>query len=214
MLTLWGRRSSINVQKALWILEEIGVAFEHVEVGGRFGGLDTAEFRARNPHGRIPVIDDNGVVVWESNAIVRYLAARYSPGELWPNAPAERAAADKWMDWCATALEPAFMGFFWSWYRTPPAHRDPARNEALLQSAHQGFAALDRALSGNAFLTGAHLTMGDIPVGTMLFRYFTLEILRPSLPRLEGWFAALCERNAYRRSVMIPYDELNGRLAF
>ncbi|HEY1449302.1 MAG TPA: glutathione S-transferase family protein, partial [Caulobacteraceae bacterium] len=184
MLTLWGRRSSINVQKVLWTLEETGVAFEHIELGGRFGGLNSAEFRARNPHGRIPVIDDDGVVVWESNAIVRYLAARYSPGALSPETLAGRAAADEWMDWCATALQPAFMGFFWNWYRTPTTQHDVARNEALLAAAQQSFAVLDRYLAGRAFLAGDRLTMGDIPVGAMLYRYFTLEIPRPSLPHL------------------------------
>jgi glutathione S-transferase len=214
MLKLWGRRSSINVQKVLWILDEIGLAFEHFEVGGRFRGLDSAEFRARNPHGRIPVIDDDGAVVWESNAIVRYLAARYSPAELWPGDQAARAVADEWMDWCATGLQPAFIGFFWNWYRTPAPQQEPARNEALLAGAHQSFGVLDQALADRAFLASDHLTMGDIPVGTMLYRYFTLEISRPSLPRLEAWYASLCARDAYQRGVMIPYDELKGRVGF
>src|SRR5258708_7566174 len=102
--------------------------------------------------GRIPVIDDDGAVVWESNAIVRYLAARYSVGALWPQSPAERAVADEWMDWCATGLEPAFMGFFWNWYRTPESQRDAARNAALLAATHQAFGVLDAALVGRPFL--------------------------------------------------------------
>lgn len=214
MLKLWGRRSSINVQKVLWTLNELGIPFDHIEVGGRFGGLDTPEFRARNPHGRIPVIDDDGAVVWESNAIVRYLAARYSPGKLSPDGLAQRAVADEWMDWSATRLEPAFMGFFWNWYRTPAARQDAARNEALLGAAHQSFAVLDQVLADRAFLAGDRLTMGDIPAGTMLYRYFTLEIVRPSLPRLEAWYASLCARDGYQRGVMLAYDELKGRIAF
>lgn len=212
MLKLWGRRSSINVQKVLWTLAELGLPFEQIDAGGRFGGLDTPEFRARNPHGRIPVIDDDGAVIWESNAIVRYLAARYSVGALWPQPPAERAVADQWMDWCATGLP--FMDFFWSWYRTPENQRDAARNAALLAATHQAFAVLDTALGGRPFLTGDHLTMGDIPAGTMLYRYFTLEITRPRRPRLEAWYQTLCERSAYRQNVMLAYDELKGRLAF
>jgi glutathione S-transferase len=214
MLKLWGRQSSINVQKVLWTLAELGLPFEQIDAGGRFGGLGTAEFRARNPHGRIPVIHDDGAVVWESNAIVRYLAAWYSVGRLWSESPAECAAADQWMDWCSTGLEPAFMGFFWNWSRTPESQRDAARTAALLAAAHQAFAVLDAALVGRPFLAGDHLTMGDIPVGTMLYRYFTLEITRPGRPRLEAWYQALCERPAYRDGVMLPYDELKGRLAF
>jgi glutathione S-transferase len=214
MLKLWGRGSSINVQKVLWALGEVGVAFEHIEVGGRHGGLETDAFRARNPHGRIPVIEDHGAAIWESNAIVRYLAARYSPGGLWAHDLVERAFADQWMDWCATGLQPAFMDFFWFWYRTPEAQRDGALNQARLARAHQAFSTLNLALGDGPFLAGEHLTMADIPAGTMLYRYFTLEIPRPSLPRLEAWYASLCARDAYRQGVMSPYDELKGRLSF
>ncbi len=212
MLKLWGRRSSINVQKVLWTLAELGLPFEQIDAGGRFGSLDTAEFRARNPHGRIPVIDDDGAIIWESNAIVRYLAARYSVGALWPQSPAKRGVADQWMDWCATGLP--FMDFFWNWYRTPESQRDAVRNAVLLAATHQAFATLDAALGGQPFLAGDHLTMGDIPAGTMLYRYFTLEITRPHHPRLKAWYRTLCERPAYRDGVMLPYDELRGRLAF
>ncbi len=211
MLKLWGRRSSINVQKVLWTLAELGLPFEQIDAGVA-SGLDTAEFRARNPHGRIPVIDDDGAIIWESNAIVRYLAARYSVGALWPQSPAERGVADQWMDWCATGLP--FMDFFWSWYRTPESQRDAVRIAALLAATHRALVTLDAALDGRSFLAGDHLTIGDIPAGTVLYRYFTLEIARPHLPRLEAWYRTLCERPAYRDGVMLPYDELRGRLAF
>jgi glutathione S-transferase len=214
MIKLWGRRSSINVQKVLWTLGEIGAPFERIDAGGAHGGLDTPEFRALNPHGRIPVIDDGGRVVWESNAIVRYLCARYSSGGLAPSEPGARAQADQWMDWCATTLQPAFMDFFWSWYRTPEAQRDPARNAALIARAHQLFATLGQAVAGRPGLVEERLTMADIPAGALLYRYFTLEITRPSLPRLEAWYADLCRRQAYQEGVMLPYDELKGRQAF
>jgi glutathione S-transferase len=212
MIRLWGRQSSINVQKVLWTLGEIGLPFERVDAGGRFGGLDTPEFLARNPHGRIPVMEDDGAIVWESNAIVRYLAARYSAGVLWPEDPAVRAAADGWMDWCATSLQPAFMGFFWRWYRTPETQRDQAVWRPLLEAANQQFALADQILSAGAFLAADTLTMADIPTGAMLWRYYTLEIDRPFLPALEAWYQMLCAREPYRRGVMLPYDELKGRL--
>lgn len=213
MIKLWGRASSINVQKVLWTLEEAAIAYERIDVGGRFGGLDTAEFLVRNPHGRIPVIEDGAVVVWESNAIVRYLAARYSEAALWPANPADRAAADGWMDWCATRLQPTFIEFFWRWYRTPEAMRDVGVCRALLDQSHQLFTLLDGVLSARPFLVGETLTVADIPAGSMLYRYFTLAIERPSLPVLEHWYARLSAREGYRAGVMLPYDELKGRLS-
>jgi len=210
-LRLWGRGSSINVQKVLWTLQELDLHFEHVEVGGRFGRLDAPGFLAMNPHGRIPVLEDGGGAIWESNAIVRYLCARYSSGDLCCEDLAERAAQDQWMDWTATTLQPAFIGFFWNWYRTPEARRDAKRCADLLASAHDAFAVLDKALPERAL--GRPAT-GDIPMATLLYRYFTLEIDRPPLPRLEAWYADLCARPAYRTAVMRPYDELKGRLAF
>ncbi|HXV00893.1 MAG TPA: glutathione S-transferase family protein [Caulobacteraceae bacterium] len=212
MLKLWGRKSSLNVQKVLWALAEIGLDYEHVNVGGQYGGLDQPAFLAKNPHGRIPVIEDDGAAIWESNAIVRHLAGRYSLGGLAPSDPIERAQSDQWMDWCATALAPAFIDFFWSWYRTPENQRNEALNRAQLARAHQAFAVLGKSLGDQPFLTGSRLTMGDIPAAALLFRYFTLEIDRPRLPRLEAWYARLCDREAYRRGVMIAYDELKGRL--
>src|ERR1022692_3707910 len=128
MITLWGRRNSINVQKVLWTLDEIGLAYEHIDAGGDAGGLDDPAFRAMNPHGRVPVLMDGETAVWESNAIVRYLCAAYAPGVLCAEAPLERAGADAWMDWTLATLQPAIMGLFWGFYRTPAAQRDAVRN--------------------------------------------------------------------------------------
>ena len=137
MLRIWGRRSSFNVQKVLWLADELNVAYEHVPAGGDFGGLDAADFRALNPHGRIPVLDDAGLAVWESHAILRYLAAGYGRGVYWEEDPAARAPIDGWMDWAQTALQPAFVGgVFWGYYRTPEAERDwPAIGASVAQSA-------------------------------------------------------------------------------
>ena len=119
LIRVWGRLNSINVQKVMWTLDELDLAYEHIPAGGDFGLLGTPEFRAMNPHGLAPTIDDDGTIVWESNAIVRYLAAEYGDGGLWPSAPRVRALADRWMDWTATALQPHVMGHFWGWWRTP-----------------------------------------------------------------------------------------------
>src|ERR1700731_2064316 len=125
MLKVWGRSNSINVQKAMWAIGELGIAHERIDAGGKFGGLDTAQFRAMNPNARVPVIDDEGAIVWESHAIVRYLAASYGDGSLWPADPAERSQSDRWMDWTLADLQPAFVGgVFWNFYRTPAERRN------------------------------------------------------------------------------------------
>jgi glutathione S-transferase len=113
MLTIWGRRSSFNVQKVMWLVGELRIEHRRIDAGGQFGGLDTPEFRAMNPLGRVPVLDDNGTVMWESHAILRYLAARYGQGRFWSESAGERSQVDRWMDWAQTALQPDFlMGVF------------------------------------------------------------------------------------------------------
>lgn len=215
MLKILGRRSSINVQKVMWLSAELELVHEHVPLGGTFGGLDSPEFLALNPHGKVPVIDDGGVVVWESHAILRYLGARYGAARFWPNAPGERARADAWMDWTATCLQPDFIGrVFWAFYRTPEAQRDwQVIREGLARCA-RNFQLLDGILAQQPFLAGGELTLADIPAGTQLYRYFTLEIERPALPHVEAWYQRLQSRPAYREHVMVPYDELRGRLQF
>src|SRR5258708_12939295 len=127
MLTVYGRKSSFNVQKVMWLVGELGLTHRHVELGGSYGGLDTPEFRAMNPHGRDPVVDDEGTIVWESHAILRYLAASYGRGRFWSDDAAQRSLSDRWIDWSQPTLQPAFLtGAFWGYY-PPPA---PARNLA------------------------------------------------------------------------------------
>jgi len=146
MLKLWGRATSLNVQKVVWALEEIGVAYERVDVGGRHGGLDQPAYIARNPNQRIPTVEDDGTVVWESNAVVRYVAARYSEGQLWDRDPGRRAQADQWMDWMQTTLAPDFYAVFWGVVRTLPQKQDKAAIAAHLKSLGERFAVLDRQL--------------------------------------------------------------------
>jgi glutathione S-transferase len=153
-------------------------------------------------------------VVWESGAVVRYLCAEYGDGGLWPTAPRERAAADAWMDWCQTTLQPHVIGFFWGWYRTPAPRRDDARNAQLLAAAEADLARLDHLLADRPYIAGGRFGLGDIPAGTLLYRYFEMDIARPTLPRVEAWYGRLCERPAYRAQVMRPFDELKGRLAY
>jgi glutathione S-transferase len=215
MITLWGRRNSINVQKVLWTLDELGLAFEHVDAGGDAGGLDEPAFRAMNPHGRVPVLRDGDVAaIWESHTIVRYLCAAYSPGGLCPTTPLERAGADAWMDWTLATLQPAIMGLFWGFYRTPAAQRDAARNRDCAAQAATAIRALDEWLGERPFVAGVSFSMADIPAGTLMHRYFGMEIVRPRVAHVDAWRARLQARSAYKTHVMTPFAELFGRLAF
>ena len=215
MLTVWGRRSSFNVQKVLWLVGELHLAHDHIPAGGSFGGLDAPAFRAMNPHGRVPVIQDNDTVLWESHAILRYLAARHSEGDLWARDPADRARVDGWMDWSQTSLQPDFLnGVFWGYFRTPEAQRDwPAIRRSLDRCAAH-FRLLDGMLAEQLFLTGDRLSLADIPIGTSLYRYFELDLDRPNLPNVTAWYRRLQQRPAYRTHVMVPFDELRGRLDY
>jgi|SRR5262245_23847376 glutathione S-transferase len=215
MLTIYGRKSSFNVQKVMWLVGELGIAHRRIEMGGSFGGLDTAEFRAMNPHGRVPVIDDDGVIVWESHAILRYVAARYGDGAFWSDSPAERSQAERWMDWSQCTLQPDFLtGVFWGFYRTPADQRNMPAIDEKIRRCGQHFQLLDGILADRGFLLGEQFSLADIPAATHLYRYFNIDIARPSLPNVERWYRTLQMRSAYRAHVMIPFEELYGRLAF
>ena len=215
MLTIYGRKSSFNVQKVMWLVGELGVAHRHIELGGAFGGLDEPAFRAINPHGRVPVIVDGETTVWESHAILRYLAARYGASTLWNEDPAVRSQWERWMDWAHTTLQPDFLtGVFWGFYRTPQAQRDMPTVEARIRRSAQHFQLLDSILADRAFLLGDRLTLADIPAGAHLYRYFGIDIARPHVPNVDRWYRTLQERPAYRAHVMVPFEELFGRLEY
>lgn len=215
MLKIWGRRNSFNVQKVLWLAGELGLRYKHIPAGGSFGGLDTPEFLAMNPHGRVPVIVDDAIVVWESHSILRYLAARYGRPGFWSDDPGERSQIEGWMDWAQTTVQPDFMtGVFWGFFRTPEPRRDWPAIRASIARCNAHFLLLDRILAKRPFLGGDDLSLADIPAGTALYRYFELEIDRPPVPHVEAWYARLQERSAYREHVMIPFEDLRGRVAF
>ncbi|MFZ6743968.1 glutathione S-transferase family protein [Undibacterium sp. JH2W] len=213
-ITVWGRDTSYNVQRVLWTLDELSLAYKHRNAGGSFGGLDMPEFLAMNPHGRVPVLQDGDTVVWESNAIVRYLAARYGSATLWQESVAERALADGWMDWSATTLQADFIRLFWSYYRTPAAQRDEKAISNLLVSCQKHFRVLDGYLATRNYLAGTRFSMADIPAGSILHRYFAmgLEVERP--PNVLAWYARLQERPAFQKQIALPFDALLGRLAY
>jgi len=213
-ITLWGRRNSINVQKALWSLGELNLPYAYVDAGGDAGGLDEPWFRAMNPHGKVPVLKDGEAAIWESNVIVRYLCAAYSSGELCPADAAGRAGCEAWMDWTCAILQPAIGGLFWAFYRTPAAQRNAGQIAALTADCASAIGALDLWLRRRPFIAGETFSMADIPAGVLVYRYFEMEVARPEAPAVQAWRTRLAERAPYREHVMRPFAELSGRLAF
>ena len=204
MLRIWGRDNSVNVQKALWCCEEIEVPYERVDAGGSFGVVNTQQYRNLNPNGLVPTLEDEGFVLWESNAIVRYLAAKHSAGKLWPEDLKERAEADRWMDWQATTFWPAFRPLFWNLVRTPPDQRDQAAMEESRLKTAEILAYLDAHLRNRSYIVGDALTMGDIPLGCAIWRWVSLPIDRPELANVQRWFETLGTRPAFSKIVMQP----------
>lgn len=212
MLKVLGRATSSNVQKVMWALEELDIAYEREDLGGAFGGLDTPEYIALNPNKVIPTLVDGDQVIWESNTIVRYIAAKHDDGGLWPSDPAARAQADMWMDWQLSTLLMPWINVFFGVYRTPAQYQDADKNAAAIEKLGGIYGLLDRHLEGRAYVAGDRLTMADIPVGMSLWRYYQMDIARPSMPNIERWYASLQERPAYRNTVMTDFSSLKDTL--
>jgi glutathione S-transferase len=199
MLRIWGRLSSVNVQKVVWCAEELGLRYQRIEAGGKFGVNDTPEYLAMNPNGLVPVIEDDGFVLYESNAIVRYLAALHGDGALWPADPRARADTDRWMEWQSTSFTPAMWAAFWQLIRTAPDRQDAAAIETSRDKSEKCAAILDGHLARNRYLTGETFTAGDIVVGCAAHRWLNLPIRREARPHLERWYAELRSRPASRQ---------------
>ena len=199
---LWGRISSVNVQKVLWTLAELGIDYDREDAGFHYGQVDTDAFRALNPNGRIPVWQEPGLTLWESHAIVRYLCSVYGAGTLCPDDAQARAVADQWMEWSGSRAFPPVIQLFFATVRTAPEQRDPARIAALRDEASDVLALLDAHLAERPYVAGDGFTMGDIPLGCVAYRYFNVPVDRPPLPNLEAWYARLSGRPAYRQHVM------------
>ncbi len=205
MLEIWGRRNSSNVIPAMWAVGETGVAWRRHDVGGSFGGLDTPEYLAMNPNGLVPTLSDDGHIVWESNAIIRYLSAKYCADSLWQADPARRSLSDRWMEWGKSTGVVATMGVFFATVRTEPDKRDAAKIARFTEAAAKNWQFLDGQLSDRPFLAGDSLTMGDIPMGALAHRYFHMDVARPELPHVRAWYDRLAERPAYREHCMIDF---------
>jgi len=203
---VWGRNTSSNVMKVLWGLDELGLAFERIDVGGAFGGTDTAEYRAMNPTGLVPTLQEGEFTLWESNAILRYLAQVHASGSaLWPADPRARANIDHWMDAQQTVLNRPMSAAFWGLVRTPADQRDLTAVAASIAGAASGWRMIDAKLRGHDHIAGADFSLCDIPWGVHAHRWFGMNyqgLSRPEMPALRAWYDRLCQRPAYRRHVV------------
>ena len=202
MLKIHGRANSMNVQKVVWALDEMNVPFDRIDAGGAFGIVDTPEYKAMNPNSRVPTMDDDGFILWESNAIVRYLAAKHDIGGLCPSDPRQRADADRWMDWQQTTVGGAITPIFWNLVRTAEPDRDLAAIEAARLTMIDLMWIIDKALADRPYLAGDTFTMGDIPIAIAVYRWVTLIQDRPAMANLEAWYDRLTQRAALKTNVL------------
>jgi glutathione S-transferase len=204
MIKVWGRLTSSNVQKVMWCIDELGVAHERVDIGGPFGRNKEPAYLAMNPNGLVPTIEEDGFILWESNACVRYLAAKYGAGKLWPTDVRVRGDADRWMDWQLTTLAGPSTTIFWGLVRTKPEERDMKAIAAAAKKLNELWTVVDKVLASRKFVAGDQLTIGDIPMGIAAYRWFSLPVERDRHPNFEAWYGRLTERPAFKKNIMNP----------
>jgi glutathione S-transferase len=206
MLKLWGRASSSNVMKVLWLCEELTIPYERIDVGGDFGRTTEPFYLAMNPNARVPTLEEpDGFTLWESNSILRYLCATHAGGErLHPTAPKARAEVERWMDWQLASVNGPMTTVFFTYVRTPEAKRDYAATAKARDAAEAIWAIVDRQLAGKDYVAGA-LSLADIALAPYLHRWFSLPIARAPMPALEGWYARLKAQHAgFARHIAVP----------
>jgi glutathione S-transferase len=199
MLRIWGRISSVNVQKVVWCADEMDLEYERLDVGGSFGKTRTAEYLAMNPNSLVPTIEEDGFVLYESNAIVRYLAGRHSGGKLWPEDLRKRADVDRWMEWQSTSFTPAMRDAFWQLIRTPEAQRDMTAVEKSVAESERLASILDAHLAKHRYLTDNGFTVADIVSGCAAHRWLSLPVRREARPNLQRWYDEIKSRPGARQ---------------
>lgn len=213
VIHVWGRRNSANVQKVMWVLGELELEYSRDDVAGSFGVPDGYE--KLNPNPIVPTIRDDDLVLWESNACVRYLARQYGVGSLWPDDPKTLAIADQWMEWQRSDFSAGFFPMFMNMIRIPADKANPAAAERGIATCARVIQQLESHLADRDYVAGEVLTIGDVPLGPMVYRYLTMDIERPDLPNVQAWYKRLAQRPAFQRHVMIPFgtnpDEWNAQ---
>jgi glutathione S-transferase len=206
MIKLWGRANSSNVMKVIWLLQELCLPYDRVDVGGPFGGTATPEYRAMNPLGVVPSLEEDGFTLFESNAILRYLCNGQAAGEsFYPKATRLRATVDSWLDFQQTALSRPQGIVFQGLVRTAPEKRNHAAIAAAVTEAAGIWAILDARLKRHDYVIGDSFTLADIAFAVHVHRWFTMAVeARPEAPHLHAWYQRLLERPAYRDHVALP----------
>ena len=210
MLTIWGRKTSSNVQALMWCVGELGLDYLRFDVGHRYGGTDGEAFYQLNPNRTVPVLQDgDNPPLWETGAILRYLASRYANEAFWPGDLLARTEVDRWAEGSKQNIALGFTApVFWRVVRTPAAERDPQAIAAAVTTLEQKLAIAEARLAGSRYLVGDTFTLADIQFGHVLYRYFAIDITRRPLPHLAAYYARLTARPAFRQHVMVSYDEL------
>jgi glutathione S-transferase len=202
VMHLWGRLSSINVRKVVLCAQVLGIELPRSDAGLAHGVVNTPDYRARNPNGLVPLLEDGDFTLWESNTIVRYLCARHD--RLYPADLRQRFDAERWMDWQQTTLNRAGGPAFVQWFRTPPEQRNPQVIAQSVAATEPLFALLDGHLSRQPFMTGEALSMADIPIACEVHRWWRLPQPRPVWPHLERWYAGWLAMPASRGVLDLP----------
>jgi glutathione S-transferase len=205
MLRIWGRDNSSNVMKVLWLCEELGIPFERIDAGGAFGKTKEPGYLAKNPNALVPTIEDGDFVLWESNAIMRYLARTRAPGNtIYPADPKTAADCDRWLDWQLGALNPPMTTIFFTYVRIPEPERDMAATARARDAAEALWGMVDAKLAGGDFACGKDFTIADIALGIYAWRWFNLPIARKAMPRLEAWHERLKARPGHAKHIARP----------
>ena len=202
MLKIWGRRNSVNVQKVLWCAQELKLQYEHIDAGMEFGLTKESWFLSMNPNGLVPTIKDDEVVLWESNAILKYLAVKYGENKLTGKNLNENANIDMWLDWQLGTVMPGLNPVFLGLVRTPPEKRDNAAIKAGETRLIKAFQSLDQHLSEKNYVTLNKFTVADIAIGCAVNRWYLIDTDHPTLPRLHSWFENLKSRPAFASNVL------------
>lgn len=201
LFTIWGRLNSHNVKKVVWFAEELGLKYQRIDIGGQFGF--TEDYLEKNPNRLIPSIEDGKLVLWESNAILRYMAAEYGGGRWYLPDPIDRALGDRWMDWQIAYADAQRVPFL-SFARMKPEDRDPDAIAASIEACGRHLAVMDRYLGERPWLSGGQFGIGDIPMGVYAYTWFSLPFDKPEFPNIADWYARIRLRPGFAEQVMIP----------
>jgi glutathione S-transferase len=205
-ITIWGRANSVNVQKVLWCLHELDLAYERIDAGMAFGKNREPEYLTMNPNGRVPTLVDGDFVLWESNSIMRYLVRAYRPqSSLYPQAPKVRSGVDRWLDWTLSTLQPVDRPVFWALVRTPAEQRDMTAIQKDADAEAVQWRIVDAQLSTRRYIEGDDFTLADIALGAYARRWFGVQgITKPTFANLERWYAQFADRAGFMKFIAPP----------